>query len=67
MTILGYNFRPSFVLVQNSWYGSIINTHVAKILLEEVVGVPTQFVEVDQNEQFPLLGAGIAHASLEVW
>eukprot|EP01126_Amoeba_proteus_P008248 TRINITY_DN13032_c0_g1_i2.p1 TRINITY_DN13032_c0_g1~~TRINITY_DN13032_c0_g1_i2.p1 ORF type:complete len:459 (-),score=86.71 TRINITY_DN13032_c0_g1_i2:373-1749(-) len=58
---------PQVTLSVNSWVGSALNVNVAKILLEEVIGIPTALVEADEYAQWNKLASGDIHACLEVW
>ncbi len=59
--------KMTIKLVENSWTGSQVNVAVAKILLKDQLGYPTEIVTLDENAQWPALAAGDLHASLEVW
>jgi glycine betaine/proline transport system substrate-binding protein len=63
----GNRVQPTIRLAQNAWLGSELNVTMAKILLEEQLGVETKLVAVDENAQWDLLAAGDLDASLEVW
>ena len=59
--------KPTIKLAENSWTGSSINVHVAKLLLEEQLGYTVEIVTIDENAQWAALGSGDLSASLEVW
>jgi len=59
--------KMTIKLVENPWTGSQVNVAVAKVLLEEQLGYPTEIVTLDENAQWPALASGDLHASLEVW
>lgn len=54
-------------LAENPWSASSANVAVAKILLEEQLGYPVEIVNIGESAQWPALGTGELHASLEVW
>jgi glycine betaine/proline transport system substrate-binding protein len=54
-------------LAENPWTGSMVNVHVAKILLEEQLGYPVEIVTIDENAQWASMASGDLSASLEVW
>jgi glycine betaine/proline transport system substrate-binding protein len=54
-------------LAENPWSASAANVAVAKILLEEQLGYPVEIVNIGESAQWPALGTGDLHASLEVW
>ncbi|RPJ01189.1 MAG: glycine/betaine ABC transporter substrate-binding protein [Chloroflexi bacterium] len=64
---------PSFardeplVLVENPWTASSLNVNVAKLILEEEMGYEVEIILLDESTQWAAIGAGDAHASLEVW
>jgi glycine betaine/proline transport system substrate-binding protein len=67
-TPAGYSKRNPVTFIVNNWFGSAINGHIAKIILEEAVGVQTILMSVDnQTENWPLLASGDAHVALEIW
>eukprot|EP00127_Corallochytrium_limacisporum_P002327 Clim_evm115s109 gene=Clim_evmTU115s109 len=49
------------------WEGAKITAGVAKILLEEKLGVPVELVETTESVAWDELANGHVHASLEVW
>jgi glycine betaine/proline transport system substrate-binding protein len=55
------------VLVENPWTASSLNVNVAKILLEAELGYEVEIILLDESAQWAAIGAGDAHASLEVW
>lgn len=59
--------KPVLKLVSNPWSASELNVAVAKILLEEQLGYQVEVIQLDESTQFPAIGGGDAHASLEVW
>ena len=74
LVLLAATFAPSFaqddftvVLVENPWTASSLNVNVAKILLEEELGYEVEIILLDESAQWAAIGAGEAHASLEVW
>ena len=64
---------PSFardepiILVENPWTASSLNVNVAKLILEEEMGYEVEIILLDESTQWAAIGAGDAHASLEVW
>ncbi len=54
-------------LAENSWTGSSINVHVAKLLLEKELGYTVEIVTIDENAQWAALSNGDLSASLELW
>lgn len=59
--------KPMLKLVSNPWSASELNVAVARILLEEQLGYQVEVIQLDESTQFPAIGGGDAHASLEVW
>ena len=59
--------KPKIVLGENSWTTALLNTAVAKIILEEEMGYTVEVVAVTGEEQFPLMESGEVHAVLETW
>lgn len=55
------------VLVENPWTASSLNVNVAKIILEQELGYEVEIILLDESAQWAAIGAGDAHASLEVW
>eukprot|EP01125_Pyxidicula_operculata_P014793 TRINITY_DN4971_c1_g1_i5.p1 TRINITY_DN4971_c1_g1~~TRINITY_DN4971_c1_g1_i5.p1 ORF type:complete len:695 (+),score=90.48 TRINITY_DN4971_c1_g1_i5:73-2157(+) len=55
------------ILTQNPWDASSINANIAKILLEEVVGVPVEIRPIDEYTQWEKMSTGEVHATLEYW
>ncbi len=58
---------PTVRLAANPWPSSYGNAHVAKILLEEQMGVNVEVVEIDHNAQWAGMDSGEIDAVLEVW
>jgi glycine betaine/proline transport system substrate-binding protein len=64
---------PSFaradpiILVENPWTASSLNVNVAKLILEKEMGYKVETILLDESTQWAAIGAGDAHASLEVW
>jgi glycine betaine/proline transport system substrate-binding protein len=54
-------------LAVNPWTGSAVDAAVAKILLEEEVGIAVELNEVDEFTQWERIAEGDLHACLEVW
>lgn len=54
-------------LVANPWPGSYANANVAKIVLEQELGVSVEIVEIDENAQWAGLDDGSLDAVLEIW
>jgi glycine betaine/proline transport system substrate-binding protein len=54
-------------LAVNPWTGSAIDAAVAKILLQEELGLRVNLTDVDEFEQWPRIARGELHACLEVW
>jgi glycine betaine/proline transport system substrate-binding protein len=51
----------------NPWTGSAVNANIAKILMEDQLGLTVELVEVDEFAQFPAMASGELDATLEVW
>ncbi|MCK9641723.1 MAG: hypothetical protein M0R39_17610, partial [Prolixibacteraceae bacterium] len=54
-------------LAVNSWDASKLDADIAKIILEEKMGLKVKLVSIDENAQWPALAKGDVDASLEVW
>ena len=54
-------------LVENPWEAAQLNTTIARILLEEELGLPVEVVLFDSVAQWESIANGEAHVSLEVW
>lgn len=63
----GFESRKPILIASNPWSGSSINAHIAKILLQEVAGIPASIVEIDEFSQWEFMAQGQIHACLEVW
>ena len=59
--------QPVIKLVGLPWLAADLNVAVAKIILEEEMGYTVEVVPSATVEQWELVAAGNAHASLEVW
>lgn len=59
--------RPIVKLAVSPWVASEINAVVAKILLEEKMGIQVEIVPIDEYAQWDALAKGELHAGLEVW
>ncbi len=55
------------ILVENPWTASSLNVNVAKLILEKEMGYEGEIILLDESVQWVAIGAGDAHASLEVW
>ena len=58
---------PTIKIVKNTWLATELNAEIARIILEDELGFPVEFIEVSADDQWDLLASGDAHASLEVW
>lgn len=54
-------------LAVNPWTGSAVDGAVAKVLLEEEIGISVELVDVDEFTQWGRIAGGELHACLEVW
>lgn len=54
-------------IVANPWTGSVMNAHVAKVILENELDQDTEIVEIDENAMWAGLAAGDLDAVLEYW
>lgn len=54
-------------LAVNPWTGSAVDAAIAKVLLEEKLGLRVNVTEIDEFEQWPRIAGGELHACLEVW
>jgi glycine betaine/proline transport system substrate-binding protein len=59
--------QDTIVLVENPWTASSLNVNVAKLILEDELGYEVEIILLDESTQWAVIGAGDAHASLEVW
>jgi len=59
--------KGTVILVENPWSASALNVAVARILIEEELGYTVETLLLDESAQWAAIGAGEAHASLEVW
>lgn len=67
MNTPGFARDESIILVENPWTASSLNVNVAKLILENEMDYEVEIVLLDESVQWAALGAGDAHASLEVW
>ncbi len=51
----------------NPWTGSAVNANIAKIVMEDQLGLSVELVEVDESAQFPAMASGDLDATLEIW
>ncbi len=59
--------KDTIILVENPWTASSLNVNVARWILEEEMGYKVDIILLDESVQWAPIGAGDAHASLEVW
>lgn len=59
--------KPVIKFIANTWVGSEVNVEVARYILENQMGYPTEIVRLDASAQWDSLAKGDGHASLEVW
>lgn len=60
--------KPTISLVVNAWTASALNVAVARQLIEDELGYPTEVINIDENEaMFIGLADGTADAVLEIW
>lgn len=63
----GFAQDDTIILVENPWTASSLNVNVAKWILENEMGYEVEIILLDESTQWAAIGAGDAHASLEVW
>lgn len=63
----GFARNDPIILVENPWTASSLNVNVAKVILENEMDVEVEIILLDESTQWAAIGAGDAHASLEVW
>lgn len=54
-------------IVQNPWSASRANAQVARLLLEEELGISAEVTSLSETAQWDALARGDAHVSQEVW
>ena len=54
-------------IAANPWTGSAVNAAVAKVVLETMLGTPTEVVSLDENVAWAGLDSGELDANLEIW
>lgn len=59
--------KPTIKLVENAWTASVINTELAKQLIETQLGNKVEVVKIDENTMFTGLSSGDLDAVLEIW
>lgn len=66
-SVTGLAREDPIILVENPWTASSLNVNVAKLILENELGYEVEIILLDESVQWAVIGAGDAHASLEVW
>jgi glycine betaine/proline transport system substrate-binding protein len=59
--------ETTIILAENPWDGSAANTAVAKIILEDEMGLTVEVRSLDEGATWPAIAAGDVHANLEQW
>lgn len=63
----GPTVSPTLLMAHNDWLSANLNDQIAKILLEEHLGVQVTFVPETTAGQWEALRSGDVHVSLEMW
>jgi len=57
----------SVKIAVNPWTGSAVNANIAKIIMQDQLGINVDLVEIDEFAQFPAMASGELDATLEIW
>ncbi len=68
MLLAGYNVRNPVNIALNPWSSAVINAELVRILLEEVIGIPTTLVSIaETGPMWEAISQGQIHAAMEYW
>jgi len=63
----GRSSKPTIVLANNSWEGSVANNVVAQYVIEKNLGYNVNLLTIDEIPAWPAMVQGKVSAVMEVW
>jgi hypothetical protein len=65
--IAGFSYRNPVQIAMPPQSTAYLSTNIARILLTEVIGVPTEIVETHEDVAWSRIATGELHGMLEYW